>query len=146
MQLALGRKEAYSVEIVMHLAEAPPGVLTKAREVASAVRVPPRYLPQILADLVRARILIAKAGREGGYRLARDAAEITLLDVVEAAGAVIEDEDRRDGRDPRSARTSALAHEWSGVRHRLSLELRGTRITDLNAAVRALASEASPAS
>ncbi len=47
--------------------------------------LPLRYTPQILSMLGRAGFAEARAGRDGGYRLSRPPADITLLEVVEAA-------------------------------------------------------------
>lgn len=44
--------------------------------------VPPAYLAKHLQALSRAGIVESVAGRHGGYRLARPAADVTLLDVV----------------------------------------------------------------
>jgi Rrf2 family protein len=46
--------------------------------------IPVRFLPQVMGDLAAAGLVEATTGRAGGYRLARPAAAITLLDVVEA--------------------------------------------------------------
>ena len=46
--------------------------------------VPPAYLAKALQALARHGIVESVAGRRGGYRLARPARDITLLDVVEA--------------------------------------------------------------
>lgn len=46
--------------------------------------VPPTYLNKQLQALVRAGILTSTPGRYGGFRLARPAEEITLMDVVGA--------------------------------------------------------------
>lgn len=85
MQIALGRKGDYSVRAVLDLARHTDSGLRKAREIASAMDVPARYLTQILANLVRHDLLIAVAGPTGGYSLARPPDAITLLDVAEAA-------------------------------------------------------------
>jgi Rrf2 family protein len=46
--------------------------------------IPVRFLPQVLADLQRSGLVEAAPGRAGGYRLARDAADVSLLEVIEA--------------------------------------------------------------
>ena len=46
--------------------------------------IPVRFLPQVLADLQRAGLVEASAGRSGGYKLARMATEVSLLEVIEA--------------------------------------------------------------
>jgi Rrf2 family protein len=60
------------------------GGLRKIREVAADMDLPLRYTPQILNLLLKAGLAEAKAGKQGGYRLLRPPAEITLLEVVEA--------------------------------------------------------------
>jgi Rrf2 family protein len=55
-----------------------------AAQLATHFGVPPAYLAKQLQTLVRAGILTATPGPRGGFRLARPAAEITLLDVVAA--------------------------------------------------------------
>jgi Rrf2 family protein len=57
----------------------------KAREIAAEMEIPKPYVAQVLADLVRHRLLTAVAGPAGGYSLSRPASEITLLEVTEAA-------------------------------------------------------------
>lgn len=85
MQVALGRKGDYSVRAVLDLARHYGHGRRKTREIAEAMDIPERYLTQILANLVRRDLLVAMAGPDGGYSLARDPGEVTLLEVVEAA-------------------------------------------------------------
>ena len=47
--------------------------------------IPERFLPRVMADLVGAGLVIGRRGRTGGYRLARPAEQITLLDIISAA-------------------------------------------------------------
>lgn len=64
--------------------------LLDAGDTASAARLaqyydlPAPYLAKQLQSLVRAGILSATTGPQGGFRLARPAGEITLLEIVEA--------------------------------------------------------------
>jgi Rrf2 family protein len=55
------------------------------RELARATDIPLAFLPQVMGDLVRAGLVSTRQGRAGGYRLARDPGEISLLQIVEAA-------------------------------------------------------------
>ena len=45
------------------------------------------YLRRVLAQLVRANLILAREGRDGGYRLARSPEHITLAEVYQAAKA-----------------------------------------------------------
>ncbi|MHC4067293.1 MAG: RrF2 family transcriptional regulator, partial [Planctomycetota bacterium] len=69
MRVALGRKADYSVRAVLDLASHFGRGRRKAREIATVMDIPERYLGQILADLVRADLLSAVAGPDGGYSL-----------------------------------------------------------------------------
>lgn len=66
----------------------PPGQALPAARLAEYHGVPTAYLAKHLQTLSRAEILEAVPGPRGGYRLARPASEITILDVVEAIDGV----------------------------------------------------------
>ena len=85
MQLGLGMKGDYAVRAVLELARHYGQRRSKSREIAEQMSIPERYLPQILAGLVRHGILAASAGPDGGYALTRPPRDISLFEVVEAA-------------------------------------------------------------
>jgi Rrf2 family protein len=62
----------------------PPDRALPAERLAEYHGVPTPYLAKHLQALSRAGILDAVPGQRGGYRLARPAAEVSVLDVVEA--------------------------------------------------------------
>ncbi|HLO51763.1 MAG TPA: Rrf2 family transcriptional regulator [Kamptonema sp.] len=51
-------------------------------EIAGSQAIPERYLDQILTHLRRSGILISQRGAKGGYLLAKEPWQITLLEVV----------------------------------------------------------------
>lgn len=83
MRLELGRRADYAIRAVVDLARHE-GSRRKGREIAEAMEIPTSFVPQILAELVRAGTVVSVAGRDGGYALAREAGEVSLLDVVRA--------------------------------------------------------------
>lgn len=83
MQITIGRRGDYAVRAVLDLAHAYGNGRRKTREIAATMEIPRNYLPQIMAELVSAGLLLATAGKSGGYELARPPSQITLLDVVE---------------------------------------------------------------
>ncbi len=85
MRVVLGRRGDYSVRAVLDLARHWGRERRKARQIAETMDIPERYLTQLLANLVRHELLVAVAGPDGGYSLARPPSEISLLEVVEAA-------------------------------------------------------------
>ncbi|WP_157245669.1 RrF2 family transcriptional regulator [Nonomuraea typhae] len=77
-----------STEWVLHcataLAQLEPGVSASAGQLAEYFDLPLPYLAKQLKALVKAGLLTASTGPKGGFRLARAASEITLLQIVEA--------------------------------------------------------------
>src|SRR6188472_770587 len=51
---------------------------------ARETQIPARFVGQVMGDLVRGNLADARIGRRGGYRLARSAVNISLLEIVEA--------------------------------------------------------------
>ncbi|MEU4426090.1 Rrf2 family transcriptional regulator [Actinoplanes sp. NPDC024001] len=63
--------------------------LVKAATLAAVQDIPLSFLQGILLDLRRAGLLHSFRGVDGGYALARPAEEITVGDVVRAAGGAL---------------------------------------------------------
>jgi Rrf2 family protein len=76
-------KEDYAVRAAIELAVAAPRTVKRA-DIASAQDIPANFLENILLEMKKAGIVEAQRGAEGGFRLARPAAEISLADVVRA--------------------------------------------------------------
>lgn len=74
----------WGLHCAVMLAQAPAGVTLSRREFAERYGLPDAYLAKHLRALVGGGILHATSGPSGGYRLARPAAEITALDVLDA--------------------------------------------------------------
>ncbi|EHY87522.1 RrF2 family transcriptional regulator [Saccharomonospora azurea] len=77
-----------STEWVLHcattLAQLEPRSTVSAAQLADYFDLPAPYLAKQLKALAKAGVLTATSGPRGGYRLARPAAETTLLEIVEA--------------------------------------------------------------
>lgn len=85
MRLELGRRADYAVRATVDLARHHgDGARRKGRAIAEEMQIPSTYVPQILAELVRAGLVDSVAGPGGGYVLARAPAEISLLEVITA--------------------------------------------------------------
>lgn len=79
----LSATAAHAVRALLCLTRQPTDTPVLARQLSACAQVPMSYLSKILATLARAGILQAARGVNGGYRLARPAAEVTLFQVVE---------------------------------------------------------------
>lgn len=63
----------------------------KGEAIAAAQGIPVRFLETILAALRRARIVGSQRGADGGYWLARPAAEVSVADVIRAVDGPLAD-------------------------------------------------------
>jgi Rrf2 family protein len=83
--MKLSTRARYALRLILDVAkeggESRPISLAGAAERSGLSR---GYLEQLALSLRAARLLVGVAGRKGGYRLARPAAQITVGDVVEA--------------------------------------------------------------
>src|SRR5690348_13786661 len=82
--MQLGQGVEWAVHCCTVLAMVPPDRTMPAARLAEFHGVPPAYLAKHLQSLAQEGIVESIAGRKGGYRLARPATEISVLDVVDA--------------------------------------------------------------
>jgi Rrf2 family protein len=108
--------------------------------VAEAETLPLSYLEHLVAKLRQAELVRSVRGAHGGYRLARPAAEIAMLDVVEALEGPIAPMDcfhaDREGRvlcshEEDGDRTCATKLLWTRVHGGVTRALAGTTLADL---------------
>ena len=71
------------------MAEQGGGGWVKSSVISTKYGIPLEYLVKILQQMVKAGILRSKRGPTGGFTLARPEKEITLLEIIEAAGGPI---------------------------------------------------------
>ena len=82
MRLELTKRGDYAVRAMIALARDDAGGLISARTIAEAMAIPPRFLPQVMADLVRAGLVEGVTGWSGGYRLSVAGADTCLMRIV----------------------------------------------------------------
>jgi Rrf2 family transcriptional regulator, iron-sulfur cluster assembly transcription factor len=91
VRLELTKRADYAIRAVVALAAAAPAERLSVRRLAADRDIPVRFLQEVMSDLVAAGLVEAQPGRTGGYRLAREASSMSMLDVIEA----IEGDSRR---------------------------------------------------
>jgi Rrf2 family transcriptional regulator, iron-sulfur cluster assembly transcription factor len=133
MRLELTKRGDYAVRAMLAIAAVKPGNgPISARRISEQMHIPARFLPHVLRDLTRAGLVEGTTGRSGGYRLARTAAEITLLEVVKAAEG---EEGPRScvlrGIPCRSDGTCAVHDVFDGARTSLLQRLAATTLADV---------------
>jgi Rrf2 family protein len=77
-------KTDYAIRAALELAAAADEKPVKGERIATAQSIPLRFLENILMQLRHAGLVESRRGAEGGYRLAKPAAEVSLADVIRA--------------------------------------------------------------
>ncbi len=65
-----------------------PDELVSTAQLAEVTHVPMNYLAKVLQSLAKADLITGRRGVGGGYRLARPASEISMLDVINAISPI----------------------------------------------------------
>lgn len=129
--MRVSAKVDYALRALLELAAAPPGPV-KGERLATAQEIPPKFLENILTELRRAEIVASQRGVEGGYRLAKPAAEISVADVVRALEGPIASV---RGVRPEEVRyvgpARSLQPLWVELRAGMREVLEGTTLADL---------------
>ena len=73
----------YALRAAVHLASEAPAART-TDQIALATRVPRAYLSKVLQSLIRSGLVQSQRGLGGGMTLGKSAAELTILEVVNA--------------------------------------------------------------
>ena len=77
-------KSEYGVRVMVELARRGGAEPVALAEIAEHEGLPPAYLEHLVARLRRAGLVESRRGAHGGYLLAREPAQITMAEVVEA--------------------------------------------------------------
>src|SRR5258708_24451691 len=85
----LTRAASYALHAVAFMAAEKSPDPVASHNIAKARGIPERFLLKVLKPLVSARVLTSIKGPNGGYKLARPATEISVLDIVEAVDGPI---------------------------------------------------------
>jgi Rrf2 family protein len=127
----ISAKEDYAVRALVELAAASGGPLTR-EQIADAQLIPTSFLQNILMELRNAGLVEALRGREGGFRLARPASEITVADAVRAVSGPLATV--RGQRPPALAYAGAAAplrDVWIALRANIRLVLEHVTLADV---------------
>lgn len=80
----------YSVKALLDLSLQPRFGPTSVKSIAKRQELPAPYLEKLLIEMRRAGLVQSVRGSQGGYQLARQPAQISLGQILEAVGETIE--------------------------------------------------------
>ena len=130
------KKTEYAIRAMWELAQHPEK-LTTAGQVAEAQQIPPKYLPQIVAELVQAGLLQSSRGYRGGLKLSQPAEDIILLTIVEAVqGRLDLFECQHAPFDCPQLPDCGLRKVYNQAQDAMETVFRETRLTDIHFPVR----------
>jgi Rrf2 family protein len=87
--MKLTRASSYALHAVAFMAAQKHDRPIASHLIAQARGIPERFLLKVLKPLVQARVLLSIKGPNGGYRLARPASDISMLEILEAVDGPI---------------------------------------------------------
>ena len=132
--MRVSAKADYALRAGAELATVPAGTVLTGEELARRQGIPYRFLVQILRELAHSGIVESRRGPEGGFLLARPAAEVTLADVIRAVDGPLA---AVQGRAPEAVRypgaAARLEEVWIAARAALRRVLERVTLADLAA-------------
>lgn len=84
MALRLTNAGDYAIRSMIFIASLPEDAVVLRSEICETQKIPSSFMAKILRSLVRAQLLRSTRGVNGGFSLAKDPSEISLLDILEA--------------------------------------------------------------
>jgi len=112
----LSRTAEYAVRAMVALRNSGTSTPLLAREIALETGIPTNYLSKVLHTLARMGFVSSTRGRNGGFKLARSAREITAFDIVNVFDPLTGERRCFLGNKTCSQATACAAHnQWNRV-------------------------------
>lgn len=81
--MILSRTSQYAVQAMIYMATQPPGAPVLNKDIAARLNVPAPYLAKILQSLSKGGLLYSFRGRLGGFCLREEAAQVSLMQLLQ---------------------------------------------------------------
>jgi len=131
-RVRVSAKADYAIRAAVELAAAEDEGPVKGDRIATAQDIPSNFLENILADLRNGGLVLSRRGADGGYWLARPAAEISLADVIRAVdGPLANVRGVRSEQVAYQGTAEPLRDVWVAVRASLRNVLEQVTLADL---------------
>ncbi|GLW45859.1 Rrf2 family transcriptional regulator [Streptomyces sp. NBRC 14336] len=132
--MRISARADYAVRAALELAVRQEDGPVKAEAIATVQDIPHKFLESILGDLRRAGLVDSRRGGNGGYRLARDASEITVADVIRAVdGPIVSVRGVRPTGLSYAGSAEPLLPLWVALRANVRRILEGVTLADIAA-------------
>ncbi len=129
--MRISAKVDYALRATIELATVAPEQI-KGERLAAVQGIPHKFLENILADLRNGGLVASQRGADGGYRLARPPAEITVADVIRiVAGPIASVRGERPDAITYEGAAAPLREVWIELRTAMRGVLEQTTLADL---------------
>ncbi len=91
--MKLNNTSQYAIRILAYITDHKEKALFSATELSNELNIPYKFLTKIMTELVKADFIESIRGREGGFRLKKDASEIKVDDILNIFNDSIKDEE-----------------------------------------------------
>ena len=130
--MRVSAKVDYAVRAGAELAAAAGDGPVKGDTIAQAQQIPLKFLENILLELRRSEIVASQRGAEGGYWLAKPAADVSLADVIRAVeGPIATVRGARPEEVEYTGAATGLRDVWIELRRSMRGVLEETSLADL---------------
>lgn len=126
--MRISQKLEYACRAMVQLSQHHDGqTLTRLDELSQREAVSANFLVQILNDLKRGGLIISKRGKSGGYLLANDPREISLLEITQAVEpSLLTAKVSTDGESG-----SSISQAWGKIAENFEKELKNVTLDTL---------------
>lgn len=133
IEVPLGAR--YGLEAAAWLARRPSEEFHRVGDIAARLSLPGQFLAKIFRRLLRAGLLDARRGPGGGYRLALPARDVSVVDVLDAAGGCAPDKERACLLHPRACGEAPCTTHAAVLEaeEKVRVVLAGISLSDLDA-------------
>jgi Rrf2 family protein len=129
--MRVSAKVDYALRAMLELAAAAPEQV-KGERIATTQEIPQKFLENILNDLRHGGLVTSQRGADGGYRLARPAAEITVADVIRVVeGPIASVRGSRPDEVSYTGNAAALRDLWIELRAAMRGVLEQTTLAEI---------------
>lgn len=130
--MRISAKADYAVRAAIELAATNDGKAVPAERIATSQGIPLNFLEHILSELRIAGVVRSQRGTDGGFRLAREARQITIADIIRAVEgplATVRGGKPEEAEYPGVA--SQLPRVWIAIRKNLRSVVEHVTVADL---------------
>lgn len=130
--MLITRATEYAIRAVLYLAKQPAGDVVLKKDICKTQDITPAFLTKIFQPLIKAGIVGSQRGVGGGFYLAKNPEEISLLDIIQAQeGKLLFNYCLEEAGTCDRDKTCPVHDAWGRVRTQVTTALEGVTFDEL---------------